>query len=230
MAVQSSAKPPRAGVSKDVNSVDARSSRTARKAKQNSGRALITKLFKAAKILVVGHVHVKREGKNIHIVLQERIPEKAEAPAEVKDGAQGEPLGQEQTSRQELLAMQNELAEVLNHHPGTRTTLRHLAIFEKKFKQSGLEALNKLPIELLQKALHQLDTLCAGVAPPAVVKLRSKIEIAMMEREPLDVGPPTVAALSDFNVPERLQVAEVGESDFMRAREQFVSQGKVKAA
>lgn len=192
--------------------------RAARKTASEPGptRRLLSKALHTAKLLVVGHVRLKRRGKDIVVVLEERGAPQTAAPD--AKGAHAKGGGLEAAM---LQAMQSELADVLDYHAGTRTTLRHLAIFEKKFKQHGIAALHALPLPLLQRALHQLDTLCADLATPAVVDLRSRMEIAIMERETIQSGPPTVDGLSTFNTADKLQVVEVAVSDFLRARQEL---------
>lgn len=192
---------------------------TQRAASGISPGRLVAKVLHTAKMLIVGHVQIKREGKNIFVSLQEQPKKNGQAVAVTASAAE-----------REVQTMRQDLAEVLDHHPGTRHTLRHLAVFEKKFKHHGLQVLDTLPVELLQKARQQLDTLCEGVATAALTQLRSKMDVAMMEREQVNAGPPTVAALSNFNTPDRLQVVEVGVSDFVRANEEFAGSGAAKAA
>ena len=217
MPIPSSPKPSAAGAAPAA-------ARTARKTNRDAGstRRLLSKALHTAKLLVVGHVRLKRRGKDIVVVLEERGAQSAAAPAGKEADVKGGGLESAM-----LFAMQSELADVLDYHAGTRTTLRHLAIFEKKFKQHGVAALHALPVPLLQRALHQLDTLCADLATPAVVDLRSRMEIAIMERETLQSGPPTVNGLSTFNTADKLQVAEVPVSDFLRARQEL---GEIQGA
>ena len=79
--------------------------------------------------------------------------------------------------------MRAELAQVLDEVPETRSALRHLGFVEQGLAKSGVYALNKLPLAVLQHALGQLEGLVTNWSPKGLASLRSKMAVALIERE-----------------------------------------------
>jgi hypothetical protein len=100
--------------------------------------------------------------------------------------AQREPTRAELAARkeqQELVLIQRQLAELLNDLPETRATLRHLVFVEKALERKGMRALHKLPLDVLQRALEQLEGLVVNWSPVGLAALRSKMAVAIIDRE-----------------------------------------------
>jgi hypothetical protein len=136
---------------------------------------LIRPLSDAARVFFKADISLRREAGGLHLVLEERGP----------DGRVRETPEQARVRRErELLAqMQQELAEALDSQPGTREALRHLVYFEAKFRRKGLRALQRMPVPLLRKALEQFEALVSNWAPVGLATLRSKMAVAVIERE-----------------------------------------------
>jgi hypothetical protein len=122
---------------------------------------------------------LKRAEDGVRIVLQER-PAQAQARP---------PTRQEKAVRresEELALMRTQLAELLNELPTTRETMRHLVFVEQALVKKGLRALHKLPLDVLQRALEQLEGLVTNWAPVGLASLRSKMAVCILDREHMD--------------------------------------------
>jgi len=122
---------------------------------------------------------LKRAEDGVRIVLQERPAESAaRAPSRQEKAAQRE--------NQELELMRVQLAELLNELPGTRDALRHLVFVEQALAKKGLRALHKLPLDVLERALEQLEGLVVNWAPVGLASLRSRMAVCILDREHMD--------------------------------------------
>jgi hypothetical protein len=127
-------------------------------------------------------VALKRADDGVRIVLQERA-----RPAQL-------PPREELAARrrqEEHQLMMRQLSDLLNELPGTRRTMRPLVMVEKAVAKRGLAALDKIPVDLLQRALEQFEGLVTNWSPVGLATLRSKMAVAIIERE--DNEPVTAA-------------------------------------
>lgn len=92
------------------------------------------------------------------------------------------------TGRAELALMLRELAQVLDQDVDVRPALRHLVYMESALTQDGLRALDKVPLDVLARAHEQLEGLVTNWEPRGLAGLRSKMAVAVMEREAQDDG------------------------------------------
>jgi hypothetical protein len=115
-----------------------------------------------------GRVRVMLEDRTTAPV-RERLPTRAELAA--------------RKAQQEFQLMQQQLAELLDDLPETRSTLRHLVFVDKALARKGLRALQTLPVEVLQRALEQLEGLVVNWSPVGLAALRSRIAVAIIDRE-----------------------------------------------
>ena len=86
----------------------------------------------------------------------------------------------------ELALMLEQLRALLAEMPQARQTLRHLVFVEQALARKGLRALHKLPLEVLQRALEQLEGLVTNWSPVGLASLRSKMAVAIIDREHMD--------------------------------------------
>ena len=121
---------------------------------------------------------LQRADDGVHIVLKEREA----APAPKKAPSTREELAR-QRERQELELMRLQLAELLNELPETRDTMRHLVFVEQALQKKGLKSLTKLPVDVLQRALEQLEGLVTNWSPTGLASLRSRMAVAIIDRE-----------------------------------------------
>lgn len=139
---------------------------------------LFRPLRQAAQIFFTRDLGLRRSEAGLEIVLQER-----------RVGRQ-KPLTREELAkrkeREELEQMLQQLAAVLDELPETRRTLRHLVFVEQALQRKGWRSLHKLPLDLLQRALEQLEGLVVNWSPAGLANLRSKMAVAIIDREHMD--------------------------------------------
>ena len=85
--------------------------------------------------------------------------------------------------QQEFTLVRQQLAELLDDLPETRSTMRHLVFVERALERKGLRALHRLPVDVLQKALDQLEGLVINWSPVGLAALRSKMAVAIIDRD-----------------------------------------------
>ena len=111
----------------------------------------------------------------VQIVLKDRAVVKGALPSRAELAARRE--------SQEFALMRQQLAELLDDMPETRATMRHLVFLEQALERKGLRALHKLPLVVLQPALSQLEGLVVNWSPHGLAALRSKMAVAVIDRE-----------------------------------------------
>jgi hypothetical protein len=151
---------------------------------------------------------VRRDAGGMHIVLESIIDEPAKVPRRSRpDLADGR-------LREEQALILQQLAALLDEQPETRQTLRHLVFVEQALAKKGLRALHKLPLDVLQRALDQLEGLVTNWSPVGLANLRSKMAVAILDREHHDPEAETeayrTAAVMD-TMPLTMGVPEVQE-------------------
>lgn len=124
-------------------------------------------------------IALKRADAGVRIVLQQRLPAGEPRPASRAELS-------ERKEKAELQLMRQQLAELLGELPETRHTLRHLVFVEQALSKKGLRALHKLPLDVLQRALEQLEGLVTNWSPVGLASLRSKMAVAVIDREHMD--------------------------------------------
>lgn len=167
--------------------------------------------------LLAGRLRLVRRGLNIHIVLDEapRTPAARDASPRrpmAPDGA--DPVATE------LREIDRELRRRLDRHTMSRNVFDKLAIVERELKRYGYPALQLLPVELLHTALEQLGHV-AGPRPGELATLRAKMLEAILTRRSKAGDFSGNLALSTFDVPDKVQVRDAGESEFLRAQQEF---------
>jgi hypothetical protein len=165
--------------------------------------------------LLARRVRFVRSGLNIQIVLDKRTATAPDAPQRrppVGDGT--DPVATE------LRQIDGELRRRLDRHAMSRTVFDKLAIVERELKRHGYPALHVLPVELLHTALEQLAHV-AGPRPGELATLRAKMLDAILTRRSKAGDFTGNLALSTFDVPNKVQVRDAGESEFLRAQQEF---------
>ncbi len=123
---------------------------------------------------------LRRAESGVRVVLEER----STRPGKVKPPSRAELAAAREAKELEL--MRTQLAELLNEVPETRQAMRHLVFVEQALTRKGLRALHKLPLDVLQRALEQLDGLVTNWSPVGLAGLRSKMAVAIIDRENMD--------------------------------------------
>jgi hypothetical protein len=137
----------------------------------NGLRHAVSAFFKA-------DVALKRADDGVRIVLRERAPKLPKVPTREELAAKRE--------KEELALALQQLGDLLDEVPGTREAMRHLVFVEHALAKKGLRALHKLPLEVLERALEQLEGLVTNWSPAGLASLRSKMAVAIIDREHMD--------------------------------------------
>ena len=139
--------------------------------------AKVFRPFHQAALAFFSHdLTLRRSREGLKVVLQARIP----ATTAVLGAREKARLAKEQA---ELRLMLTELDELLDQQPGSRQTLRHIEYVRLSLHKKGLRALHKLPVDVLQRALEQFESLVSNWTPVGLASLRSKIAVAVIDRE-----------------------------------------------
>ena len=160
---------------------------------------------------------LRRDSGALHIVLEPKASSRApaKAPAKPKKGSRAEDAARK--DKQELAQILQQLGGLLDEVPETRGALRYLVFVEQALKKKGLRALHKLPLDVLQRALEQLEGLVTNWSPVGLASLRSKMAVAVIDREHTDPEAEAeayrTAAVMDARPEEALQPVEQGLSE-----------------
>lgn len=143
---------------------------------------VFSKLFQpiaqAARAFFRHDLAIKRGQQGVELVLEPRKPEarKGSRQQQREDEAR-------RKQRAELELVLAQLKELLDEIPETRGTLKQLVFVEHALQKKGLKALHKLPLPVLQKSLEQLEGLVTNWSPAGLANLRSKMAVAIIDRE-----------------------------------------------
>lgn len=132
---------------------------------------------------------LKRERDGLHIILEAKPAEGSVAKAEEANKKKAKPTkgerekAAERKAAEELALIRAQLAELLDEFPETRQAMRHLVLVEQAVAKKGVRVLHKLPVEVLQRAHEQLEGLVTNWSPMGLASLRSKMAVAILDRE-----------------------------------------------
>jgi hypothetical protein len=115
--------------------------------------------------------------------------------------------------------MRSELTALLDRAAGSRRVVRHLAAIEHTLARKDPTGLFifELPVERLQTALREFDTLTGGTASGGLAGLRGQLVAAIAAHERRERSARLQQPMSSFLTDTKLQVNEVGHSDFDKA-------------
>jgi hypothetical protein len=113
------------------------------------------------------------------------------------------------------------LTIVLSKHPSARSVFRQLTMLENTLLDRGPKVIHKLPLELLEGALEQLETLVTDWSVRDLAYLRSQLSVVVTTRRRAERS--AAQELSVLVTPERLQVREATDSVYMEFQEQFAA-------
>ena len=116
------------------------------------------------------------------------------------------------------LNMQTELRHLLTQHHKARQVARHLGYIERALRANGPDALNDIPLNVLNKGFTQLKRLVSDWSSPGLAELRSRLSILIAAKEEEQRKQHGHSRLSDFFTTTRLQVTEGTPSDFVEVQ------------
>lgn len=103
-----------------------------------------------------------------------------------RDGApEAPPTPEDLESRRrehELLQAREDLTRLLDEEHTSRATMRHLAVVEHTLGRVGWQALERVPLDVLQRALQQLEERVSNWSARGLACLRSRMAVAVAER------------------------------------------------
>lgn len=159
-------------------------------------------------------VALKRSATGVQVVLQD-APPSTPHPVTREDQAV-------RREAQELALLRKELAELLDELPHTRRTLKHLVFVEHAIGKHGFKALHKLPVDVMQRALAQLEGLVTNWSPVGLASLRSKLAVAIIDRDHHNAQGEddvyrTAAVIDTMPVVSAVEVTESNDDDALAA-------------
>ena len=173
---------------------------------------LLLRLARGVKLFFTRDVRLERRGRTFHLVFvdsESRTPPPDKDPA-ARPAAAPAPLASDAPSR-----MHGALRQLLAQHADARNLMRHLAFVERALRLSGPPALDGVPVEVLKKALVQLESLVTNWSSPGLAEMRSRLAMLVLAHDAEHKQfRPTNSNLSDFDTPERIEVSDATSADF----------------
>lgn len=117
----------------------------------------------------------------------------------------------------ELEIVRLHLAEVLDQHASSRKVMRYVMALEHALRKKGRFALDDLPVDVIRKALEQLDQFVVDWTPEGLATLRSKAAVAIADRERVDAERRQRREANETDV----EVEEASHTTFMEANEEW---------
>jgi hypothetical protein len=117
-------------------------------------------------------------------------------------------------SKDRLALMQKELRGLLRQHPQTKKLLRHLAYVERTLRHDGLKAVDDLPLDVLSKALTQLESLVVNWSALGLGEMRSRLSLLVKNKKILALHMGGAAQATEMDHSQRADVCEVSHSVF----------------
>lgn len=111
-------------------------------------------------------------------------------------------------------AMRKDLRRLLRQHPETKKLLRHLAYVERTLRHDGVAAVDELPLDLLSKALSQLENLVVNWSALGLGEVRSRLSLLVKNKQILALHAGGAGAPTEMDHSQRADVCEVSHSVF----------------
>lgn len=106
--------------------------------------------------------------------------------------------------------MRRDLYTLLERHPASRQTMRHLDLIERTLRRLDIDAVEALPVKVLAKGLDELEALVWDWSPMGLAGVRSRLAVAVKRRRhEADASTPSQIERYDSNAPH--MEAEVNE-------------------
>jgi hypothetical protein len=142
----------------------------------SSGRSPLGALKKAVQAFFQHDVVLHRNDEGVRLLFEDRRQPVAPRPRSRSEVAAAK-------DQRELERARNELAALMDQDATLRSTLRHLAFVEHALEKKGWRGLHKVPLDVLQKGLQQLESLVTNWSPEGLACLRSKMAVTVIDRE-----------------------------------------------
>jgi len=106
--------------------------------------------------------------------------------------------------------MRRDLYSLLERHPASRHTMRHLDLIERTLRRIDIDAVEALPIKVLAKGLDELEALVWDWSPVGLAALRSRLAVAVKQRRH-EANAPTPSQIERYDSSAPRIEAEVNE-------------------
>ena len=157
---------------------------------------VLAPIGRAVRAFFKSDVQLKRDDSGLHLVLADEPPPARRARAASRKDTSAN------KEHAELSRMRLALAALLDQMPEHRRVLRHLVFIEHALLKKGLRALHKVPYEVLERALEQFEGVVINWSDEGLACLRSKMAVALMDREPDHGGADSDLVMPDAEVEE----------------------------
>lgn len=117
-------------------------------------------------------------------------------------------------SRDKQENMRKDLRRLLRQHPQTKKLLRHLAYVERTLRHEDVKAVDDLPLDVLSKALSQLETLVVNWSAPGLGEVRSRLSLLVKNKQIIALHLGGAAQPTEMDHSQRADVCEVSHSVF----------------
>lgn len=139
---------------------------------------MLSALKKALVAFFRHDVVLQRDDEGVHVFFEDRANAVPRPPTRAQRAAQ-----KEQATLERARAA---LAALLDEDATLRSGLRQLAFVEHALEKKGWRGLHKIPLDVLQKALEQLESMVQNWSDEGLACLRSKMAVAVIDREHMD--------------------------------------------
>jgi hypothetical protein len=78
--------------------------------------------------------------------------------------------------------MRRDLYSLLERHPASRQTMRHLDLIERTLRRMDIDAVEALPVKVLAKGLDELEALVRDWSAEGLAEVRSRLAVKVKER------------------------------------------------
>ena len=106
--------------------------------------------------------------------------------------------------------LRRDLYSLLERHPASRQTMRHLDVIERTLRHIGIDAVEALPVKVLAKGLDELEALVWDWSPVGLAELRSRLAVTVKRRRH-EANAPTPSQLERHDSSAPRIDAEVNE-------------------
>jgi len=136
-------------------------------------------IAQAIKVFFRADIRVRRGKCGLEVVLDGPAANRGR----VGEPSPAQPDAAARKEQQELLRVQTSLARLLDELPNNRVVLRHLAFIEHALARKGMRGLDKVPYDVLERALEQFERVVINWSDEGLALLRSKMAVVLIERE-----------------------------------------------
>lgn len=164
-------------------------------------------LVRALRAIFVDELHLQRGPRGLSLGLQRS----SKTPSRKRKLAPEKPAARWAASS-ELAPIQRDLASLFDSVPGSRRALCHLAYVEQELTEQGLARLQTMALSPLRQGLGELENAVVNWSPAGLATLRSKMAVALRQREAASDGEEIELPVSRANLPAPVVIESSAET------------------